>query len=186
MLNQKPEIGDTLVLRNGERFTCISIQDLKAAGISPYEELGVTKIYGSKPSSGKYPHWQGYFENGMALSSEITGWDIIEVIPAKKELKIEIGDIIVTKDRGEYVCADIRPDGEIHGTRPGGYFNNWDKYGISPSKYPEIQEAYQIVEIKKPVKNPVQKPENNLEFQLRVLQKENEILTSLLLKEGKL
>jgi hypothetical protein len=35
-------------------------------------------------------------------------------------------------------------------------------------------------------KNPVSNPENNLEFRVRVIEKENEILTRLLMKEGKL
>lgn len=99
----------------------------------------------------------------------------------------EIGDIIVTAERGEYTCSEVNPDGSFKGVQGEG-FNHWDKYGEGIVRIPkefqikEINAAYVVVEVKKP-NNLVQKPENNLEFQLRVLQKENEFLARLLFKK---
>jgi hypothetical protein len=65
-------------------------------------------------------------------------------------------------------------------------FSRWKSNGVPASEMVLddcLIQAYRVVKI---IKNPVSNPENNLEFRVRVLEKENEILTRLLMKEGKL
>ena len=102
------------------------------------------------------------------------------------------GDIIVTKDRGNYVCANYREYVEnkgleyipeyasepICGVCYSG-FNIWDKYGKCGS------DAFNIVEI-----IPAQKPEIKItaeisqESKIKILELENAMLRMLLRKEG--
>lgn len=182
MLKQKPEIGDTLVCRNGERFTCCAVKDLREVQqhwAQKYldESGGYLGLYGSD----KWMHWT------PMLCSRTTNpeWDIIEIIPAKRHFSPQIGDTIVTAERGNYTCSEILSNGGFYGKRDNYNWQNWDKNGATPGNaYPEIQDAYRVVEIIPA--NPVQPKETDLEARVRVLEKENAMLVRLLMKEGKL
>jgi len=122
-----------------------------------------------------------------------------KLIPAVQNFAPEVGDTIVTAERGEYICVPLddleytnSPSAAFKGTNEYG-FSRWKSNGVPASEMvydDHIMQAYQVVKIIKKKnnksQNPVSIPENNLEFRVRVLEKENEILTRLLMKEGKL
>ena len=102
------------------------------------------------------------------------------------------GDTIVTAARGAYVCV---PKGTYYGRADfygkqadGGWvcwMHNGDTWSSTVNNriFPEIDAAYRVVKI---IPAPTQEKESSLEFRIRALEKENQILTRLLLKEGKL
>ena len=203
------KVGDTFVLRNGDRMVCVDEKSL--SWLSSYSQGWA--IYGVDPNTAhrKWPAWQNWNEDGTCERGRVSQFDIIEVIPAVQHFAPEIGDTIVTAERGEYICVPLddlkytnSPDAAFKGVHNWG-FSRWraDGYPASETVYDDhIRQAYRVVKIIKknnksqnPVKiikknnksqNPVSIPENNLEFRVRVLEKENEILTRLLMKEGKL
>lgn len=94
------------------------------------------------------------------------------------------GDTIVTAERGNYICTEVLPNGGFYSECDTYNWKDWDKNGNTQDcGNPELENAYRVVKII-PAAVPAQ--ESTLEFQLRVLEKENQILTRLLLKEGKL
>jgi len=93
------------------------------------------------------------------------------------------GDTIVTAERGNYICTEVLPNG-FYGECGTYNWQDWDKNGNTQDcGDPELENAYRVVEI---IPAAVQVQESTLEFKLRVLEKENQMLTRLLLKEGKL
>lgn len=102
------------------------------------------------------------------------------------------GDTIVTAARGNYTCV-VKKDtyygnADFYGESADDEWSCWMHNGntwlstVNRVIFPEIDAAYRVVEIIPAV----QAQESTLEFKLRVLEKENQILTRLLLKEGKL
>ena len=109
-----------------------------------------------------------------------------------KEFNPQIGDTIVTKERGNFICANYKEYVEnkgleyipryaskpICGVRDSG-FNTWNKHGKCRN------EAFNIVEI-----IPAQKPEIKItaeisqESKIKILELENAMLRYLLRKEG--
>ena len=109
-----------------------------------------------------------------------------------KEFNPQIGDTIVTKGRGNFICANYREyvknkglaytpeyaSEPICGVCDSG-FNTWDEYGKCGS------DAFNIVEI-----IPAQKPEIKItaeisqESKIKILELENAMLRMLLRKEG--
>lgn len=112
------------------------------------------------------------------------------------------GDTIVTAGRGNYTCVTKKntyySNADFYGESAGGWAcwmhngNTWTST-VNSGPFPEIDAAYRVVEI---IPAAVQASsrtlrereaqESTLEFKLRVLEKENQMLTRLLLKEGKL
>lgn len=111
-----------------------------------------------------------------------------------KEFNPQIGDTIVTKERGNYICANYKEYIEREGlnysptydskpicgvSKNGIGFNIWDKHGECSL------DAYNIVGI-----IPAQKPEIKIEaeisqeFKIKVLELENAMLRTLLRREG--
>lgn len=111
-----------------------------------------------------------------------------------KEFNPQIGDTIVTKERGNFICANYEeyveskdliycPDyasAHICGVRKNGdSFMIWNKYGK------RLEEGYNIAEI-----IPAQKPEIKItaeisqESKIKILELENAMLRMLLRKEG--
>ena len=111
-----------------------------------------------------------------------------------KEFNPQIGDTIVTKERGNFICVSYKEYAEnkglkyyptyasepICGVRKNEIgFNTWNKHGECSL------DEYSIVEI-----IPAQKPEIKTdveisqEFKIRVLELENSMLRTLLRKEG--
>lgn len=101
------------------------------------------------------------------------------------------GDTIVTAGRGNYTCITKKNtyygNADFYGESAGGWScwmhngNTWTST-VDSGTFPEIDAAYRVVEIIPAV----QAQESTLEFRIRVLEKENQMLTRLLLKEGKL
>lgn len=109
-----------------------------------------------------------------------------------KEFNPQIGDTIVTKERGNFICANYEEyierkgvefvshyaDAPICGVRDD-CFNTWDKYGKCSV------DEFNIAEI-----IPAQKPETNAaeeisqDFKIKVLELENSMLRTMLRKEG--
>ena len=96
----------------------------------------------------------------------------------------QIGDTIVTKKQGNFICAsyeeDIKSEGLIHGVRENGTtLITWNDCGRC------WLDEYSIVET-----IPAQKPETNAaeeisqESKIKILELENSILRSMLRKEG--
>lgn len=104
----------------------------------------------------------------------------------------KFGDTIVTNSGRRFTCKPIvrgRTGGCIYGELEGASFDswqNWDENGIIPGRGEECAHwnIKEIIPAEVPV--PCNIAEPDLEFKLKVLQKENEFLTRLLLKEGKL
>ena len=111
-----------------------------------------------------------------------------------KEFNPQIGDTIVTEERGNYICANYEEYVESEGInynpeyaskpicgvrKSGDGFTVWNKYGKC------LLDEYSIVEI-----IPAQKPEIKIEaeisqeFKIKVLELENLMLRTLLRKEG--
>ena len=111
-----------------------------------------------------------------------------------KEFNPQIGDTIVTKERGNFICANYeeyvkskdliyRPryaSARICGVRKNGHgFATWNEYGIC------LEDEYNIAEI-----IPAQKPEIKItaeisqESKIKILELENAMLRMLLRKEG--
>lgn len=102
MLKQKPEIGDTLVCRNGERFTCCAVADLREVQqhwAQKYldESGGYLGMYGSD----NWMHWTPMLRSRTANPE----WDVVEITPVKCHFSPQIGDTIVTAERGNYICV---------------------------------------------------------------------------------
>lgn len=96
--------------------------------------------------------------------------------------KPNIGDTIVTVSRGNYICNIANPDGSFQGSRKSG-FNNWNEDGSIQSAWRDpigINDEFRVVKIISKQSTVI----DSLEFRVRVLEKENEMLTRLLLKEG--
>ena len=104
----------------------------------------------------------------------------------------KFGDTIVTNNGRRFTCKPIvrgRAGGCIYGELEGASFDSWqdwDENGIVVGG----GEEYAHWNIKEIIPaegtEPCKITEPDLEFKRRVLQKENEFLTRLLLKEGKL
>ncbi len=101
-----------------------------------------------------------------------------------KTFNPQIGDTIVTKEQGNFICSNYEEyaesEGIICGVRENGTtFMTWNKYGK------RLEEGYHISEI-----IPAQKPETNAaeeisqDFKIKVLELENAMLRMLLRKEG--
>jgi hypothetical protein len=189
-------VGDTLVLRNGDRMVCVDEKSL--TWIASFNRGWA--IYGIDPDNTTEVGgpWQNWNEDGTCERGRVSNFDIIQVIPAVQHFAPEIGDTIVTAERGEYTCVPLddltdtrSPDAAFKGVLGYG-FSRWKSNGYPASQMvtdDEIMQAYRVVKIIKKTKNsknPASNPVNNLEFRVRVLEKENEILTRLLMKEGKL
>lgn len=96
--------------------------------------------------------------------------------------KPNIGDTIVTVSRGNYICNVVNPDGSFQGSHKSG-FNNWNEDGSIQSSCHDpfgVKDYFRVVKIIPKQSTAV----DSLEFRVRVLEKENEMLTRLLLKEG--
>ena len=178
MLKQKPVIGDTIVCNNGQVYTCCALSDLtdEQRGVAESRrESGTLGDIIGKLSTG-WMHWDSSIDGG----EESFNWKIKEIF---REFRPKIGDTIVTAERGNFICSEVLSDGGFYGKRDDCSWQNWDKNGVPPwIVYPKIQDAYRVVEIIPAV----QAQESTLEFRIRVLQKEVQMLTRLLLKEGKL
>jgi hypothetical protein len=48
----------------------------------------------------EYPAWQNWNEDGSGLRGRVSNFDIIEVIPAVQHFAPEVGDTVVTAERG--------------------------------------------------------------------------------------
>ena len=94
------------------------------------------------------------------------------------------GDTIVTAARGNYTCVakkgSYHGNADFYGESQNGGWSSWMHDGRTEF---EAVAAYRVVEII-PASTPSK--ESTLEFRIRVLEKENQMLTRLLLKEGKL
>lgn len=103
------------------------------------------------------------------------------------------GDTIVTAARGNYTCVAKKGsyygNADFYGQHEAGGWSCWMHNGntwtstVNHGNFPEIDAAYRVVEI---IPAAVQEQESDLESRIRVLEKENQMLTRLLLKEGKL
>lgn len=103
------------------------------------------------------------------------------------------GDTIVTAERGNYTCVARKSsyygNADFYGESAGGGWSSWMHDGRTESEArptptkSSVYSAYRVVEI---IPASVQAQESTLEFKLRVLEKENQMLVRLLLKEGKL
>ena len=129
-------------------------------------------------------------ENGFVrVKGHKEGWNspgYLEVIPQQRTFNPQIGDTIVTKERGNFICANYEEyaererEGLICGVREHGTtFMSWNKYGKS------LEDEYSIAEI-----IPAQKPEIKItaeisqESKIKILELENAMLRMLLRKEG--
>lgn len=97
-----------------------------------------------------------------------------------KEFNPQIGDTIVTKEQGNFICSNYEEyaesEGIICGVRENGTtFMTWNKYGK------RLEEGYHIAEI-----IPAQKPEIKItaeisqESKIKILELENAMLRMLL------
>lgn len=107
-----------------------------------------------------------------------------------------IGDTLVCRNGKRYVCCKLEELHEVQqvlaeysllnyggylGTSINGEWMHWKPDLNSTTNSPE----WKVVEII-PRATPEQVKESTLEFRIRVLEKENQMLTRLLMKEGKL
>ena len=100
----------------------------------------------------------------------------------------QIGDIIVTKDRGNYVCANYCEYVEEKGI---GYYESYAQKpicGVSETGFcvwgydgKAVLDAYNIAKV---IPKHQATKEQDLEFRLKSLELENSMLRSLLRKEG--
>ena len=179
-----PQIGDTIVTKERGIFICANYKEyVESKGIG-------YAFYASKPicgvRDGGFNTWDKY---GKCRNE---AFNIVEIIPQKKTFHPNPGDTIVTKEEGNFICANYKEYVEnkgleyipryasepICGVCDSG-FNTWDKYGKCRD------DAFDIVEI-----IPAQKPEIKItaeisqESKIKVLELENAMLRYLLRKEG--
>ena len=100
----------------------------------------------------------------------------------------KFGDTIVCNNGRQFTCV-ANPgitDCSIYGETSNGAWQDWNESGFAGG-FEDEDTNFNIKEII-PAEGtePCKITEPDLEFKLRVLQKENEFLTRLLLKEGKL
>ena len=190
---QFPKIGETFICNNGTEFTCCNVNDLtpsQTATARDYAQRGVLGDIIGKAKNGGWMHWNSSIEGG----DESFNWKIKQI---NRQFNPKFGDTIVTAARGNYVCV---PKGayygraDFYGKQEDGGWSCWMHDGntwtsrVNNNTFPDIDAAYRVVEIipAKQAQSPVQAQESTLEFRIRVLEKENQMLTRLLLKEGKL
>jgi hypothetical protein len=149
------KVGDTFVLRNGDRMVCVDEKSLPWLSSS----RSSMPIYGVDPNTAhrKWPTWQDWNEDGTCERGRVSQFDIVEVIPAVQHFAPEIGDTIVTAERGEYTCVPLddltdtrSPDAAFKGVLGHG-FSRWKSNGEPASEMviddDSIMQAYRVVKI---------------------------------------